>query len=242
MRRELPTLLGAALLAFLTGAALANDAVASLAARLRAAAVVVDGQAGRPYTAWNGTDPATIVTYTPFAVHRVLKGQLANTSILLREPGGEVGGAGAAGDAGTEFVEDERDVVLLGERDPRDGSYPITVNRGIYQVTRDANGRDTLEIHLGVDAGTYPSREKGSGTPPVRVPLELVERLAHGEDAADRSSLPVHAAPTAPPVSAPPAATAAPAPDRHARAAAWIAAAIILLLAGWFLWRRRARR
>jgi len=242
MRREVSTLLAAVLIAFTLSAARASDAVGPLAVRLRAAAVIIDGEAGRPYTAWNGTDPATIVTYTPFAVHRVLKGRLINTSILLREPGGEIGGVSATGDASTEFVEGERDVVLLGERDPRDGSYPITMNRGSYQVTRDANGRDGLDIRLGVDAGAYPAREKGPGTPPVHVPLELVERLARGDHSADLSPSPAKVTPVTSPVGLPGLAKAAPTPNGRDRAAACIAAAVAVILAGLLLlWRRRGQ-
>jgi hypothetical protein len=231
------------LVASALNAAPENDAVAPLAERLRTAAVVMDGKAGAPYTSWNGTDPATIVTYTPFEVQRVLKGELASTSILLRQPGGAVGGVSAMGDASTTFVDGERDIVLLGERDPRDGSYPMAMNRGSYRVTRDANGQDGLDIHLGVDAGTYPSRERGSGTPPVRVPLELVERLARGEHAA----APVPLQPTASPATSPvgPAAPAerAPAPNRRACTTACIAAAIAVIGAVLvFLWRRRRPR
>ncbi len=187
------------MIVFSLSAAWAGDTVASLAERLRTATVVVEGEAGRSYTAWNGADPATIVTYTPFAVRRVLKGRLASPSILLREPGGDVGGVNASGDASAEFVEGERDVVLLGDRDARDGSFPITITRGVYQVTRDANGRDGLDVHLGVDAGTYPSREKGSGTPPKHIPLELIESLARDEHAAQQSSLQAQGVPLSPP-------------------------------------------
>jgi hypothetical protein len=241
MRRPLTPLLGAVLVACLTGAAGTGDAVKSLTIRLRAAVIVVDGEAGRPYTAWNGTDPATIVTYTPFTVRRVLKGRLSNSSILLREPGGEVGGVNAAGDASATFVEGERDVVLLGERDPRDDSYPVSMNRGSYLVTRDESGQDGLDIHLGVDAGTYPSREKGSGTPPVRVPLELVERLARGDASAAPAPVRTAVAPTSPAVR-PAAPPPAPSPNHRERLTTGIAAVIVLTLSALLvLWRRRAR-
>ena len=240
--RGKPTLLGAALIACSLPAVPAADALGSLTERLTAATNVAEGQAGRPYTAWNGTDPATIVTYTPFTVRRVLKGRLAGDSILVREPGGEIAGLGASGEAGTEFIEGERDVVLLGDRDPKDGSYPITINRAIYQVSRDANGQDGLDVHLGVDAGTYPSREKGSGTPPVHVPLELVERLAHGEDPAIARPSTKSASPS-PAVPMSMASKPAPPPHRHGHAATGIVAALALIVAlVWLTRRRRAPR
>jgi hypothetical protein len=243
MRRKVSSLFAAALIASLPSAGRASDAIRSLAERLQSADVVVDGEAGRPYTAWNGTDPATVVTYTPFAVHRVLKGHLATASILLRQPGGEVGGVGAAGDASSEFVEGERDVVLLGERDLRDGSYPITMSRGTYQVTRDANGRDSLDIHLGVDAATYPSREKGSGTPPMHVPLEFIERLARNDLSTDPSPSRTKVTPVPAAAGHAAAPQAGPRLNLRGRVVASLAGAAILALAGLvLLWRRRARR
>jgi hypothetical protein len=233
-------LLGAALTAATLHAAPDSDELGPLAERLRAASVVVDGEAGKSYTAWNGTDPASIVTYTPFAVHRVLKGQLANPSILVRVPGGEIGGVSAPGDASTNFAEGERDIVLLRERDPRDGSYSLAMSRGSYQVTRGANGGDGLDIHLGVDAGSYPSRERGSGTPRTRVPLELVERLARGDHPAGAAALQTLVTPPTSPAVQPAPASSAPAPSHPECLTACIAAAIaVIAAAAWFLWRRR---
>ena len=113
------------------------------------------------------------------------------------------------------------------------------MNRGLYQVTRDAEGRDGLNVHLGVDAGTYPSREKGPGTPPVHVALELLERLIRGEHSADLSPWRANVTPVTAPVGLAAAAKAALPVNHRARAAACIAAAVALMLAGLLLFRRR---
>ena len=241
MRQEVSMLIGAALIACTLTSARASDEIAPLAERLHAASLVVDGEAGRPYTSWNGTDPATIVTYTPFAVHRVLKGRLSSNSILLREPGGEVGGASAAADTSTSFVEGERDVLLLGERDARDGSYSLAMSRGSYQVTRDPTGQDGLDIHLGVDAAAYPSRERGAGTPRAHVPLEVVERLARGDPPAAAAPSLAKIAPAPARLAPPLAVQATPGANHRERVIAWIAAALALTLAGIVLLRRRRR-
>jgi hypothetical protein len=156
-----------------------DDSVRALVGRLRAAPMILEGAAGRSYTAWDGSDPSTIRTYTPFHVDIVLKGQLDQRDILLRQPGGEVGGVRAIGAVGAEFDIRERLVVLLGERDQVDGSYDIPARlEGVYRITPDAAGFSGIDVRLGVDAGAYSSKEKAPGTLLTRIPLERFEQLA----------------------------------------------------------------
>src|SRR6516162_4318946 len=72
-----------------------DDAVGPLRESIAAASVIVEGEAQRPYTSWDGADPATIRTYTPFMVARVLKGSQPVARIVLRQAGGDVAGASA---------------------------------------------------------------------------------------------------------------------------------------------------
>src|SRR5262249_41745604 len=53
-----------------------DDVVGPLRDSIAAAAVIVEGEAELAYMSWDGADPATIRTYTPFRVSRVLKGAL----------------------------------------------------------------------------------------------------------------------------------------------------------------------
>ena len=157
-----------------------DDVVGPLRESMAAAPVIVAGEAERPYTSWNGADPASIRTYTPFTVTRVLKGAPPAARILLRQPGGDVGGASAAL-RGAEFGEGEQAIVFLGAQDPGDGSYDVSGGRrGKFVVQRDDSGRPVLDVRWGADASAYGRAEKAPGTGLARVPLELFEQLAAG--------------------------------------------------------------
>jgi hypothetical protein len=157
-----------------------DDVVGPLRGSIAGAAVIIEGEAERPYASWDGADPSTIRTYTPFRVTRVLKGAAPAARVLLRQPGGEVGGASAVM-RGAEFSAGEPAIVFLGTRDPRDGSYDISGGRrGKFVVQRDDSGRPVLEVRLGADAAAYGRAEKAPGTGLARVPVELFEQLAEG--------------------------------------------------------------
>jgi hypothetical protein len=157
-----------------------DDVVGPLRESITAAAVIVEGEAERPYASWNGADPATIRTYTPFLVTRVLKGAVPAARILLRQTGGDVGGASAVM-RGAEFSAGEQAILFLGARDQGDGSYDVSGGRrGKFVVQRDESGRSVLEVRLGADASAYGRAEKAPGTGLARVPVELFEQLAAG--------------------------------------------------------------
>ena len=157
-----------------------DDVVGPLRESIAAASVIVEGEAQRPYTSWDGADPTTIRTYTPFTVTRVLKGASPAARILLRQPGGDVGGASAAM-RGAEFNEGEQAIVFLGTQDPGDGSYDVAGGRrGKFVIHRDDSGRPVLDVRLGADASAYGRAEKAPGTGLARVPVEFFERLAAG--------------------------------------------------------------
>jgi hypothetical protein len=157
-----------------------DDVVGPLRESIAAASVIVEGEVQRPYTSWDGADPATIRTYTPFMVTRVLKGTQPAARIVLRQPGGDVAGASAMM-RGAEFSEGEQAIVFLGARDPGDGSYDVSGGRrGKFLVQRDESGRPVLEVRLGADASAYGRAEKAPGTGLARVPVELFAQLAAG--------------------------------------------------------------
>jgi hypothetical protein len=177
------------------GAVDEDEPIAALRERISAAAMIVEGEAGRPYPAWDGTDPATIRTYIPFRVTRTLKGDRSVTQMLLRQPGGEVGGVRAAGAVGAEFEPGERAIVFVGDRGAGDGSYEIRGPLdGVYRIT-PGGGVDGVDIRLGAPAGSFSSKEKAPGTLLTRISLGEFEQLA-----------------TAAPASAPHAARREPAP------------------------------
>jgi hypothetical protein len=157
-----------------------DDVVGPLRESIAAAPIIVEGTAERPYASWDGTDPTTIRTYTPFTVTRVLKGAEPAARILLRQPGGDVGGATAV-PRGAEFSEGEQAIVFLGTHDPGDQSYEVSGGRrGKFVVQRDKSGRPVLDVRLGADASAYERAEKAPGTGLARVPVELIEQLAAG--------------------------------------------------------------
>ncbi len=160
---------------------LADEVVDQLGERIKAAPLIVEGEAGRGYGSWDGSDPGSINTFTPLAVVRVLKGTLGQDHILLRQPGGSVGGASRVEPLAAQFEADERVIVFLGRPDPGDGSYDIDGGAlGTFRVTPDAQGSPAVTVRLGVDAATCSSREKAPGTLLGLVTVETFARLAAG--------------------------------------------------------------
>jgi hypothetical protein len=232
------TILSGALVALLScTSAWADDVVGPLRESIGAAPLIIEGEVARPYAAWDGTNPASIRTYTPFQVVRVLKGTLTAGQIIFRQPGGEVGGASAV-PTGAEFSEGEQAIVLVGEQDPSDGSYDIRSGRkGAFTILHDEAGRAVLEVRLGADASAYSSREKAPGILLARVPLALFEQLASGatfESVAEFEHAHTREAP--PTVSAPEYRAPASTPIAVSKPSRWrpnvlLAAAVLALLA-----------
>lgn len=184
--------------AVLSGAAARADddeVIGPLRESIAAAPVIVEGEAELPYSSWDGADPATIRTYTPFRLIRVLKGAPPAARIVLRQPGGEVAGASTVM-RGAEFTEGEQAIVFLGAQDQADGSYEVSGGRrGKFVVQHDDSGRPVLDVRLGADASAYGRAEKAPGTGLARVPVELFAQLAAGagvEAMADFEHAPAH--------------------------------------------------
>jgi hypothetical protein len=157
-----------------------EDVIGPLRESIAAAPVIVEGEAERSYASWDGADPASIRTYTPFRLTRVVKGAQPAARILLRQPGGEVAGASTV-IHGAEFSEGEQAIVFLGAQDRVDGSYDVSGGRrGKFVVQRDEAGRPVLDVRLGADASAYGRAEKAPGTGLARVPVELFAQLAAG--------------------------------------------------------------
>ena len=157
-----------------------DDVIGPLRESIAAAPIIIEGEAELSYASWDGADPATVRTYTPFRLIRVLKGAPPAARILLRQPGGEVAGATTVM-RGAEFGEGEQAIVFLGAQDRADGSYDVLGgSRGKFIVQHDESGRPVLDVRLGADASAYGRAEKAPGTGLARVPVELFEQLAAG--------------------------------------------------------------
>ena len=249
MARATLTILSGTLVALLScRSTWADDVVGPLRESIEAAPLIIEGEVARPYPAWDGTDPASIRTYTPFQVSRVLKGTLAARQIIFRQPGGEVGGASAV-PTGAEFREGEQAIVLVGEQDPSDGSYDVRSGRkGKFTILHDEAGRAVLDVRLGADASAYSSREKAPGILLTRVPLELFEQLASGatfDSVAEFERAPTReVAPTfpAPEYRAPASTPIAVSKPSRWRANLLLAAAVLALLAAAPLTRLLSRK
>ena len=88
--------------------------------------LIVRGRAADQYTDWGkGGSSKAIFTYTQFIITEVLKGDLKETSILLRQPGGEKDGVELHVPGAAIFNRDEELVVLLGAFDAADKSYDV---------------------------------------------------------------------------------------------------------------------
>ncbi len=228
-------------------AVLADEVVDRLAERIGAAPLIVEGEAGRGYVSWDGADPASIGTFTPLVITRVLKGALREDHVLLRQPGGETGGASRAEPLAAQFEPGERVIVFLGRRDPGDGSYDIDGGAlGTYRVVPDAHGVPVAAVRLGVDVATYSSREKAPGTLLGQVTVETFAQLAAGAPAGRPVSAPNGARPAAggAPPRVPGQTPQAPARDRdlHKFAVIALAASLGASVIAWRLMRRRSTR
>jgi len=228
-----------------TAGARADEVVDRLAERIGAAPLIVEGEAGRGYVSWDGADPSSISTFTPLTVTRVLKGTLGGDRVLLRQPGGETGGASRVEPLAAQFEPGERAIVFLGRRDPGDGSYDIEGGAlGTYREMPDAHGVPAVAVRLGVDAATYSSKEKAPGTLLGQVAVETFAQLAAGASAGrparapNAAVSPVLHAPPPVPARTPPGAVG----DRDVRRIALIALAgsLAVSIVAWRLRRRRS--
>ena len=178
---------GAAVLAALVASLVAavppsGDDVASLAARLQSAQLIVLGEAGTPEVVWDGSDSASIRTLTPFHVRTVVKGALASHDVVLSQPGGEIAGQSRLDSLAAQFDRGDVAFVLLGDRSLSDHTFSIPAGlAGVYRVTVGSDGAAGVDLRLGLDARSFSSREKAPGALLYRLSMTEFERLARDD-------------------------------------------------------------
>lgn len=145
--------------------------------------LIVRGRTGDSYSQWDKSGRGQIFTYTSFAVSEVLKGDLKETRILLRQPGGSAGEIEMNVPGTANFKSDEDVVVLLGERNKEDDSYDVPgLATGKYDVVAGENGEPYLVNSLGGGAVYEPNKDARTMSYNSKIPLEVFRRVAKGED------------------------------------------------------------
>ncbi len=146
------------------------------------AVYIVRGQTQDNYTSWGkGELSRSIFTFTNFTITEVLKGDLKETKIVLRQPGGAKDGIemhvpGAAG-----FARGEDIVVLLSPKNQDDGSYDVPgLVTGKYLVT-ERDGKTFLENSMGGGAFYDPQKAAGTLSYNSMLPYDAFKKLARGE-------------------------------------------------------------
>jgi hypothetical protein len=144
---------------------------------------IVRGRAGESYSDWAKDERKVIYTYTPLNVTEVLKGDIKDPKIILRQPGGSKDGTEMNVPGTAYFATDEEVVVLLGTRNSDDGSYDIPgFTTGKFNVTAGENGEPVLVNSLGGGAMYDPSKDARALSYNAKIPLEVFKRIAQGED------------------------------------------------------------
>lgn len=110
------------------------------------APVIIRGKAQDSRTEWSQPSEAgkKIYTYTDILVDEVLKGDVSQKTIQVREIGGEKDGVTLEVPGAARFKHGD-DVVLMLSNPASDGAYPLLgLSTGKYSVTRDASGNEVL--------------------------------------------------------------------------------------------------
>jgi hypothetical protein len=120
---------------------------------------IVRGRIGSSYADWaNNTDGSRrIYTFYDLQVSEVFKGDpKANSSIQIRELGGEKDGIGMQVSGAAQFSKGEDVVLMLGEKNP-DGSYNVQgLMTGKFAIGHDPSGNETLIGAIDEDAQDHP--------------------------------------------------------------------------------------
>ncbi|MEW6057661.1 MAG: hypothetical protein AB1540_13705 [Bdellovibrionota bacterium] len=150
---------------------------------MRETDIIVRGRAGESYADWDKSGRKSIYTYTPLTVSEVLKGEVKESRILLRQPGGSKDGMEMNVPGAANFDSDEDVVVLLGNRNSEDGSYDVPgFATGKYEVVTGENGEPALVNSLGGAAMYDPGKDPRTLSYNSKIPLEVFRRVAKGED------------------------------------------------------------
>ena len=148
---------------------------------------IVRGRPGPERVDWDKAH-RNIYTYTNFVVTDVLRGDVKETKILLRQPGGAKDGIEMNVPGVAHFDLEEDVVVLISARNEEDGSYDVPgFTTGKYNVVPGENGEPVLVNSLGGSAVYDPNKDPRTLSYNSRIPLEVFKRLAKGEDIPEAS-------------------------------------------------------
>ncbi len=114
--------------------------------RVKEAPTIVRGKIGDSSVDWAvGSDGVRrLYTFYPLDVTEALKGEFDETSITIREIGGEKDGVGLDIDGAAHFTEGEDVVIFLNDKNS-DGSFDVHgMMLGKYNVIRNNNGQEVL--------------------------------------------------------------------------------------------------
>lgn len=148
---------------------------------------IVRGRPGDSYSDWD-KQHQRIFTYTHFTVTDVLRGDLKANKILVRQPGGGVGGVEMNVPGTAHFNNEEDLVLLLGAHNDEDDSYDVPgFTTGKYNVFPGENGEPVLVNSMGGSALYDPRKDAKTLSYNSRIPLEIFRRIAAGEDVPEAS-------------------------------------------------------
>ena len=137
---------------------------------------VVEGQAVSSYAAWDAEHKG-IYTYTTFQVTKVLKGQLAQSTVIVKQYGGRVGDMVAYRPGVRSLPSGQETVLFLFPSPNGDGTMAVTgLMQGNFTVTHSAAGSKMVSNGVPAPSPDVPTYE--AGTPVAhenRMPLTTLE-------------------------------------------------------------------
>jgi hypothetical protein len=117
------------------------------------APIIVRGRTGESYADWGKSETRALYTYTDLQVTEVIKGDVKDSKIQLRQPGGVRDGIEMQVPGSAKFNREEDVVVLLNPKNADDGSYDVPgLLTGKYSVSQSADGQTILSNSLGGDS------------------------------------------------------------------------------------------
>lgn len=156
---------------------------------VKESAFIVRGKAGESYSDWDKQGQRRVYTYTYFNVVEVLRGNLKESQILVRQPGGSKDGMEMNVPGVAHFQLGEEVVLLLGEHNSEDDSYDVPgFTTGKYNLVKGERGETFLVNSLGGAAIYDPNKDAKTQSYNSRIPLDVFRRIAKGEEVPEASS------------------------------------------------------
>lgn len=151
--------------------------------------LIVRGVAGDSYASWDPSGRKAIFTYTDLSVLEVIKGELSENRILIRQPGGVKDNVEMQVPGSAKFQRGEEVVVLLGERNPDDDSYEVPgLVTGKYLVVKNAKNETVLLSSLTGGEMYDPEVPYEAYSYSSNIPLTTFKKIAQGKIESPASS------------------------------------------------------